>query len=155
MIEPYGFSWVDEVALAGLARPCSQEELEWLRKEGVDLLITLTEEKLPRFWVDSAGLLAIHEPVEDMQPPSLEQLDRIVKSILKAHLSSMKVAVHCAAGMGRTGVVLASYFVAKGLDAKKAITKIRTLRPGSIETPSQEEAIYAFSKMLKKANKVD
>lgn len=151
MSEPYGFSWVDEKKLAGLARPVSQEEIEWLRSNGIDLLITLTEEKLPRNWIDGAGLMMIHEPVVDMEPPTLNQIDRIIKSILKAHLSNMGVAVHCAAGMGRTGVALASYFVAKGMAAKEAMSKIRTLRPGSIETEMQEESVHEFARLLKKS----
>lgn len=149
MSEPYGFSWVDEKKLAGLARPVSQDEVEWLRKNGIDLLITLTEDKLPRNWIDGAGLMMIHEPVVDMEPPTLDQLDRITRSINKAHISKMGVAVHCAAGMGRTGVALASYFVSKGMESREAISKIRTLRPGSIETDMQEESVHAFARMLR------
>jgi len=47
-MKPYGFSWVEEPLLAGLARPASEEELQWLRDHGIDLLISLTEEKLPK-----------------------------------------------------------------------------------------------------------
>ena len=57
----------------------------------------------------------------------------------------MGVAVHCTAGKGRTGTVLAAYFVNAGLSAREAIQKVRTLRPGSIETPGQEEAIAEFA----------
>jgi atypical dual specificity phosphatase len=145
-MKPYGFSWVEEPLLAGLARPASEEELQWLRDHGIDLLISLTEEKLPKHWLDKAGLLGVHEPVVDMQPPTLTQIEKIINSILKAHQAKMGVAIHCAAGMGRTGVALASYFVAKGMEPSQAIAKIRTLRPGSVETEEQEHSIHEYSR---------
>ena len=58
----------------------------------------------------------------------------------------MGVAVHCLAGRGRTGTVLAAYFVHRGLPAREAIQKVRDLRPGSIEVPEQEDAIRAFER---------
>lgn len=148
-MKPYGFSWIEEPLLAGLARPSAVEELEWLRNHGVDLLISLTEEKLPKSWMESAGLLGVHEPVQDMQPPTMEQVERIVNSILKAHQANMGVAVHCAAGMGRTGVALASYLVAKGMESSQAIAKIRTLRPGSVETEDQEQSVHEYARRLR------
>jgi hypothetical protein len=50
--------------------------------------------------------------------------------------------VHCAAGMGRTGTVLACYLVKyQKYSAKDAIEKVRTERPGSIQSEVQELAI--------------
>jgi atypical dual specificity phosphatase len=56
------------------------------------------------------------------------------------------VAVHCGAGLGRTGVILACWFVSKNLSVKNAIARVRRLRPGSIETESQEEAVAEFAR---------
>src|SRR5262249_37668654 len=83
------------------------------------------------------GLLDFHVPMIDMEAPELEQLDRCVSAIQKAHDHGMGVAVHCGAGLGRTGVVLATYFVEKGMTADNAIVHVRRLRPGSIETEDQ------------------
>ena len=58
----------------------------------------------------------------------------------------MGVAVHCTAGLGRTGVVLACYFTAKGLTAQNAIARVRRMRPGSVETDEQAEAVEQFAK---------
>ena len=51
------------------------------------------------------------------------------------------VAVHCAAGLGRSGTMAAVYLVADGASADEAITRVRDLRPGSIETEEQENAV--------------
>ena len=87
-----------------------------------------------------------HVPVEDMDAPTQEQLDRCVSAIERANAQGMGVAVHCGAGLGRTGVVLAAYFVAKGTSAQNAIGKVRRLRPGSIETDEQAEAVVEFAR---------
>jgi atypical dual specificity phosphatase len=145
---PPGFSWIDRPRLAALARPESGADLQWLRRNGVDVLVSLTENPLPRQWVNDAGILAVSVPVPDMESPSDRQLDHILATIRKAHESGMGVAVHCAAGLGRTGTVLAAYFVTAGMSAREALVKIRDLRPGSVETAEQERAIERLARRL-------
>jgi atypical dual specificity phosphatase len=48
--------------------------------------------------------------------------------------------------MGRTGVVLACYLVAKGQTPQNAIARVRRLRPGSIETDEQEQSVIEFAR---------
>jgi atypical dual specificity phosphatase len=72
-----------------------------------------------------------------------------VSAVLRATEKGMGVAVHCGAGLGRTGVVLAGYFVAKGMSASNAIAKVRKLRPGSVETDEQAEAVAEFARRRK------
>jgi len=145
MYAPDGFSWIERPLLAAMARPEGLEELQWLRREGIELLISLTEDPLRRDWINEAGLMGMHLPVEDMQPPSPEQLEQCLSAVRRAHDKNMGVGIHCGAGLGRTGVVVACYLIAnKGLSAKNAIARVRRLRPGSIETDQQEEAIHTF-----------
>jgi atypical dual specificity phosphatase len=146
---PNGFSWVDKPHLAALAQPEGADDLVWLRKNGIDVLITLTEDPLPRTWVNDAGLMAVHIPVPDMEAPTDRQLTLAIQTIERAKQSGMGVAVHCLAGKGRTGTVLAGYFVTLGMTAAKAIDTVRDLRPRSIETDEQERAIFALEKRLK------
>jgi atypical dual specificity phosphatase len=134
--------------MAAMSRPDSAEDLQWLRRNGIDVLVSLTEHPLPRQWVNDAGLLAVSVPVPDMSAPSDRQLDHILTTIRKAHESGMGVAIHCAAGLGRTGTVLAAYFVVGGLSAREALVKVRDLRPGSVETAEQERAIERLARRL-------
>ncbi len=143
---PPEFSWVDKPRLAALALP-DAEDLLWLRRNGIDMVISLTEDPLPRRYVNDAGMMAVHLPVPDLSAPTEEQLIQAVETIGRAGRSGMAVAVHCAAGKGRTGTVLAAYFVAQGFSADAAIRKVRDLRRGSIETTEQEEAVAAFARM--------
>ena len=142
---PPKFSWVDQPRLAALAQPQSAADLVWLRRHGIDVLVSLTEEPPPRHWVNEAGLLAVNVPVPDMEPPSDRQLDHLLDTIGKATASGMGVAIHCRAGLGRTGTVLAAYFVAGGMPPREALEKVRTLRPGSVETAEQERAVERFA----------
>ena len=150
MDNPDGFSWVDKPLLAGLAYPGSLEEFHWLRQEGVQVLISLSEDPPRRDWINEAGLFLIHVPVEDFTAPTPEQIDQCLSAIERAHEKKWGVGVHCRAGLGRTGTILACYFVSKNLSAKNAIARVRRLRPGSIESEEQERAIEEFAERLGK-----
>ena len=153
MSQPNNFTWVDRPLLAAMARPQDREELDWLRQQGIQLIISLTEDRPRRDWINEAGLFALHVPVPDMEPPSPEQLEHCISAIERAHQRQMGVAVHCGAGLGRTGVVLACYFVTKGLTALNAIARVRRIRPGSIETDEQAEAVESFERNHRASNK--
>ncbi len=146
MPPPFGFTWIVKPLLGAMAHPESEEDLDWLRRNGIEVLISLTEDPPRREWVEGAGILLVHVPVVDMEPPTQEQLETSVSAIERANANNMGVAVHCGAGLGRTGVVVAAYFVQKGQSARDAIAEVRKLRPGSIETEEQADAVQQFAR---------
>lgn len=150
MNQPPAFSWIEKPHLAAMGLPSSVEELRWLRKHGIELLISLTEDPPNTRDVSDAGLLLYHVPVTDMTAPTPEDLQRCISAIVKAQERGMGVGIHCAAGAGRTGTVLACYFVERGADPEQAIQKTRRLRPTSIETQEQEDAVKAFARGRKR-----
>jgi atypical dual specificity phosphatase len=149
MMEWMGFSWIEKPYLAALAKPRSEEELRWLRDNGIDVLISLTEEPPPRRLINQAGLILVHIPITDFAAPGQNDLNTAIEAILKAKESGLGAAVHCGAGLGRTGTILAGWYVHTGLSSTDAISKVRQLRPGSIETPEQEEANQLFARERK------
>lgn len=152
MSSPPRFSWVIPKQLAALGEPTSLAELQWLRRQGIEVLISLTEMPPPRVWINEAGLMQVHVPVPDMTAPTLEQLEQIVGTIRKAQAAGLGVAIHCTAGLGRTGTALAAYLVAEGMTPEAAISHVRQLRPQSIETAEQEQAIRAFARHWQQKN---
>ncbi|MCS7047036.1 MAG: dual specificity protein phosphatase 23 [Gemmataceae bacterium] len=150
MPAPPEFYWIDKPLLAGMARPGALDELVWLREQGIQLLVSLTEEPLRRDWINEAGLFGMHVPIADFHAPSMRQIELILSAIAKARQQNFGVGVHCAAGLGRTGTILACYLVATDRNAKDAIATVRRLRPGSIETPEQEEAVEEFARRRRK-----
>ena len=146
MPAPAGFTWIKRPLLAALARPSAAADCTWLREHGIQVLLSLTEDPPRRDWVNDAGLMVFHVPIIDMEAPSPEQLERCVSAIERAHQQQFGVAVHCTAGLGRTGTVLAAWFVSQGLSPQNAVARVRRLRPGSIETDEQERAIEEFAR---------
>lgn len=151
-MEPLNFTWVEKPYLAAMAKPRSEEELRWLREHDIDVMISLTEEPPHRHLINQVGLLLVHIPILDFTAPSQIELQNAVDAVRKAKDSGMAVAVHCGAGLGRTGTILAGWFVSQGMSSMDAIRHVRQLRPGSIETEEQEEAIHLFGRDLRRGN---
>jgi len=146
--EVANFSWVVEGKLAGMARlgvhQPLEDDLAALQTHGISLLVSLTEESTPASTAANYGIEVLHLPVQDFTPPTQDQLFAFAAKGRESLDSGHAVGVHCGAGLGRTGTVLATYFVTEGMTATEAIAEVRKLRPGSIETPEQEQAVHTF-----------
>ena len=158
------FTWVIPRRLAGMALPTSasspyrprdgdttdralERDLMSLKALGVNAVVSLTRDPLHEETLDHCGLRRLHLPVEDMTAPSPEQIRRAVLYI-DEHIEGGGVVVHCMAGIGRTGTVLAGYLVWRGSTPEAAIEEIRHARPGSVETTDQESSIFRFAESM-------
>jgi len=144
---PTNFSWLIDDQLAGSGLPTSFDEIEWILKQGVKSIVTMTENSLPEQWTTNIDYL--HVPTPDFTAPDMEKIDMAVDFIHQNITQNQAVMVHCAAGLGRAGTILACYFVKyKKYSAKEAITKIRKERPGSIQSEIQELAITFYERHI-------
>ena len=145
--KPDNFSWLLENKLAGSAIPTSIDEVQWAIDQGVKSIITIREEPLDDSWTKGVNYLYVHS--NDMGVPEFDDLVNTVDFIHKRITSNEPVMVHCLAGLGRTGTVLACYLIKhQKMSADEAIQKVRDERPGSIQSPPQEEIIFQFAKSL-------
>ena len=146
---PTNFSWVTQGKLAGSGLPVTVEEFKWLIDKGIRSIVTVREVSLPSKWLDGSDIDYLHLMVEDYGAPTMEAMDETVEYIDKNIHSGKPVLVHCAAGKGRTGAVLAAYLIKKeNLTAEQAIKKIRLMRPGSVQSLTQETALSMYEKYL-------
>jgi atypical dual specificity phosphatase len=147
---PTNFSWVSEGKLAGSGLPITEDEFRWVVDKGIKSIVSVREVPLPSKWFDGGEIDYLHLMVEDYGAPTMEVLDEIVDYIDKKIRSGKAVLVHCAAGKGRTGAVLAAYMIKKEkLTAEQAIENIRLMRPGSVQSLTQETALSMYEKYLK------
>jgi len=81
----------------------------------------------------------------DMTIPSIHCMMNIVQ-IAKSEISSGgKIAIHCHAGFGRTGIAIACILmVLHDMDGSAAIQLVRDRRPGSIQTKPQQQFVFDF-----------
>jgi len=77
--KPTNFSWLINEKLAGSGMPTSISEIDWILKQGVKSIVTMTEESLPESWVSNVKYL--HVPTEDYSAPDMEQIDEAVEFI--------------------------------------------------------------------------
>lgn len=144
---PTNFSWLLDNKLAGCGMPTSTEELTWIQDQGIKSIVTMTETALPQAWIKNVNYL--HIPTEDLSAPDMEKIDSVVDFIHQRLECNVPVMVHCAAGIGRTGTILACYLIKyQNHSAKNAIDKVRKKRPGSVQSESQEIAISLYEKYI-------
>ena len=146
---PDKFSWLIENKLAGSGIPTSIEEVQWIIEQGVKSIVTIREEPLDDDWIKDVNYL--HIMSNDMGVPEFDDIVYAVDFIHRRVTNNEPVMVHCLAGMGRTGTILACYLVKyQNMSADEAMKKVREQRPGSIQSYPQEEIIFRFEKFLKR-----
>ena len=110
-------------------------------------IVTVREEPLDDEWVKEVKYL--HIMSNDMGVPEFVDLGSAVDFIHGRITNNEPVMVHCLAGLGRTGTLLACYLIKyQKMPAEEAIQKIREERPGSIQSFTQEEIIFQFAKSV-------
>lgn len=147
---PNNFSWVVDGQICAMGFPGQAKNILYLVKNNVRYLISLTAEREPP--VDGfPDLTLINIKVVDFTPPSIEQIEQCLSIFEKAGQEGKAVGIHCNMGKGRTGTVLACYFVKfHNMDPIRAIQQVKRLRRWSVQTLEQENAVKIFDKHLHK-----
>ncbi len=152
--------WPGKLAMS--ARPRGGEwlddEIAHWRRNGIDTVLSLLEAHEERD-LDLAGeasaaravdMKFISFPIVDRQIPESEA--RFIKMLgtVEAELNAGRnVLLHCRQGVGRTGLVAACLFLAKGFSPEKAIERLTAARGVTIpETAAQQRWIEQHAASL-------
>jgi atypical dual specificity phosphatase len=116
--------WVIPGVLAGMPMPFIQperrmagggaltafdDELAALHSAGVRAVVSLLNIPSDASVYSSAGFSFLCLPVPDGGAPTMEQAEEFVRFVTEQRAAQRPVGVHCEAGLGRTGTVLATY----------------------------------------------
>ena len=135
-------------------------DLDAIVNWGADVVVTLLEEfelqmmgipALPSL-LEDRGIEWHHLPIRDVDIPDYHFEERWLESgqRIKSILSSGgKVLLHCRGGIGRTGTIAAKLLVEFGFKPSDAVALVRETRPGTIETPAQEQYVLKLRKWPK------
>lgn len=128
---------IDDVVWRGAAP--TMEGYASLAAQGVTTVVDLRAESVGD--VDASeladlGLRLVNVPVRDGQTPTPDQVEAVLAAVKS---SDGRVFVHCGAGVGRTGAVVAAYLEATGqADGSERVTSNLAVGP-----PSLEQIVYA------------
>lgn len=116
------------------------EYLKYFKKHRVSTVVRLNEKMYQHQDFEKHGIR-----VEDLEyPDGSNPHDRTIVQFIqlcdKEFASGNAVAVHCRAGLGRTGTLIGLYMMYKytGLDCKTTIAWLRMCRPGSVVGEQQQ-----------------
>lgn len=152
---PRGFLWLLPGQLAGTPWPGVFQDVRYdldaLRAVGVTRLISLTEELFDASLAAEFGMECMNSPMADMHPPTLDQGIDLCVSIDNFLMDGEVVAVHCRAGLGRTGTVLAAYWLWRAggsMNALKALEDVRRIEPLWVQSQAQVNFLQEFAPVV-------
>ncbi len=136
------------MAVPGLVQPI-EDDLKMLIAHNVGAIVTMTQDPLVLPLQFRPLFAQLHLPVENFEPPTIDQIERFVAFVDEQFDRDVNVAVHCLMGIGRTGTAVAAYRVSRGETPDEAIDGIRKIR-NFIETKEQEEIVRTYYRHLRK-----
>lgn len=139
------FSWVIPNVIAGSSLPYEESHFTYLKEMGIKVIINLTSKPTDPIYANDFKLY--HLRIPDFSVPESKMVKQFFDIIDEAEKRDEPVLVHCFAGCGRTGTMLALWAIKnnKVIKNEDAIPYIRNKRDCSVETDLQEEFVKEFN----------
>lgn len=152
-VGPRGFHWLVPGTLGGLPRPGIVSDLKHdiagLRRLGITRLVTLEEtETVPAEVLAAHSIARWHFPVVDMEAPEIPATVEFCELVNRWMSSGEVVALHCRAGLGRTGTMLAAQLIWAGTSALDALERARAINPRWVQSDEQVHFLTRFERWM-------
>ncbi|EJD00840.1 phosphatases II [Fomitiporia mediterranea MF3/22] len=120
--------------------------LDYFDARGVKLVVRLNNKLYDKQHFLDRGIRHEELYFDDGTNPTDEIVRKFINLSDEVVESGGAVAVHCKAGLGRTGTLIGAYLIWKyGFTANEAIAFMRIIRPGSVVGPQQQ---YMYVKQM-------
>ena len=152
---PRGFYWLKPGVLGGTPRPGLisdlDQDLEALQRVGVTTLISLTERCVDDEDLHRWGFTGHTFFIPDMQAPDIPDALAQVAFVEQMIKGGEVIAVHCEAGLGRTGTMLAAQLIWEGSSALAALEAVRRIETRWVQSEEQVAFLGVFEDAVERA----
>jgi len=146
---PRNFLWLRKGNLAGTPRPGLLIELDYdlaaLQRVGISILVSLTTKPIDPDVLDTYGIKGIAFPIKDMGVPTIEATLKFCEQVGELTEQGEAIAMHCKAGMGRTGTMLVAQLIWEGEAALDALETARSIEPRWVQSDVQVKFLEEFA----------
>jgi len=112
--------------------------LDYFTRNNVQLVVRLNSHLYDAKEFTKRGILHIDMIFDDGTCPTLEYVQKFIGAAECVINRGGKIAVHCKAGLGRTGCLIGAHLIyTHGFTANECIAYMRMIRPGMVVGPQQ------------------